>query len=49
MTQRSRRMRKKKKEKMKKKVRVVTSWSEDTLLKIPSDEEFKSKPLQTKL
>jgi hypothetical protein len=33
----------------KKKIRVETSWSECTPLKIPPDEEFKPKSLQTRL
>jgi hypothetical protein len=33
----------------KKKIRVETSWSKCTPLKIPPDEEFKPKPLQMRL
>jgi hypothetical protein len=35
--------------KRKKKMRVETFWSECTPLKIPPDEEFEPKPLQTRL
>jgi hypothetical protein len=33
----------------KKKIKVETSWNKCTPLKIPPDEEFKPKPLQTRL